>query len=251
MGYTYEMLKTDLIFMAIAYAYVFLTILVPVALKKRGLFSKFVARKMVHLFAGLVVLIVPFFNFPFFAVITAGSLTLVTYFSQKHSNVKMLKDLYESISEEQEEPAGRLIGPFNYCLSITILITLFAFMAPDRFYFPIAGILIMIISDTLASIVGKRYGTIGISFPWTHSTRSLEGSSIFFGSAFLLCSFSFTLFGLINSQHQRPLTVETVLTYSLITSASATIIELLSPSTYDDLTVPIGATIVIFVLTLL
>ena len=29
--------------------------------------------------------------------------------------------------------------------------------APNQLYFPIAGILIMIIADTLASIVGKRY----------------------------------------------------------------------------------------------
>jgi phytol kinase len=250
-GYTHEMLRIDLIVMAIAYAYVFITILIPVALKKKGFISKFVARKTVHLFAGLVVLIVPFFNLAFFAVIIASSLTTLTYFSQNKSKVKMLKELYDSISEEQEEPAGRLIGPFNYCLSITILVTLFAFMAPDQFYFPIAGILIMIISDTLASIVGKKYGKVIISLPWTHSRRTLEGSSIFFGSAFLLCLFSFMFFGLINPINQKPIAFETALTFSLITSALATIIELASPSTYDDLTVPIGTTIIIFILTLL
>jgi phytol kinase len=251
MVYNYEMLRIDLIVMAIAYGYVFLTILIPVALKKKDLISKFVARKMVHLFAGLIILIVPFFNLPFFAVIIASSLTILTYFSQKRSRVKMLKDLYDSISEEQEEPVGRLIGPFNYCLSITILVTLFAFIAPDQFYFPIAGILIMIIADTLASMVGKKYGKINISLPWTHSMRTLEGSSTFFVSAFLLCLFSFTFFGLINPLNQKPLALESVLIFALITSALATIIELVSPSSYDDLTVPIGTTIIIFILTLL
>ncbi len=240
----------DLILMGIAYTYVLLTILIPVGLKKKDIVSKFVARKIVHLFAGLVVLIVPYFNWPFFAVIIAGTLTVMTYFSQKESKVKQLKDLYDSISEEQEEKAGRLTGPFNYCLSITSLVTIFAIFAPHQFYFPIAGILIMIIADTLASMIGKRYGKINISLPWTNSKRTLEGSLTFFGSAFLLCLFSFAFFGLINPVNQIPLALESVLLFALITSALATIIELVSPSTLDDLTVPIGTTIIIFILTL-
>jgi hypothetical protein len=58
-------------------------------------------------------------------------------------------------------------------------------------------------------------------------------------------------FGLINPLNQKPIAFDTALIFSLITSALATIIELASPSTYDDLTVPIGTTIIIFILTLL
>ena len=108
----------------------------------------------------------------------------------------------------------------------------------------------MIVADTLASIIGKRWGKIGISLPWTNSKRTLEGSLTFFATAYLLCFLSFFLFGLLIPNFQDPLSLPTVLIYSLITSLIATFIELISPSTYDDLTVPIGSTIIIYLLSL-
>jgi dolichol kinase len=179
----------------------------------------------------------------------------MTYFSSKESNVKALKDLYDAIGEEAEEGVGMrkrsfLQGPFHYAVSITLLVTIFSIIAPDKMYFPIAGILIMIISDTLASMVGKKYGKIKIKFSWT-SERSLEGSITFFSTAFLLCLFCFSFYGIINPLTQQPLSVEQVLLYSLITSALGTVIELLSPSTWDDLSVPIATTLIIFLLSLI
>ena len=251
MAYTIDSLLVDLMLIGIAYLYVFAAILIPVGLKKKDKITKFTARKMVHLFAGLVVLIVPFFIWPIWAIFIAASLTITTYFSQKDSSVKALKDLYDAIGEEAEEKPGYLQGPFHYCLSITSLIAFFAIVAPDQMYLPIAGILIMIIADTLASMIGKKYGKREINLSWTGTTRTLEGSLTFFTSAFLLCLFSFMFFGLINPLNQRPLTLELVLLYSLITSALGTIIELISPSTWDDLTVPIATTFIIFLLTLI
>ena len=142
-------LLQDLLLLFLTYLYVFITIIIPVQLKKRNKISKFTARKMVHLLAGLSVLTTPFFTWPYFAVLIAGSLTILTYFSSKEAKVKTLKDLYDTIGEEAEEQLKRkfLQGPFNYCLSITILITIFVIFAPHQLYFPIAGILIMIIKD--------------------------------------------------------------------------------------------------------
>ena len=126
-----------------------------------------------------------------------------------------------------------------------------AIFAPDQFYFPIAGVLIMIVADTLASVIGKRWGRVSLCLKYTNSKRTLEGSLTFFGTAYLLCFISFYLFGLLIPTFQDPLNLPTILVYSLITSAIATIIELISPSTYDDLTVPIGSTLIIYFLTLL
>jgi hypothetical protein len=63
-NYTLADFLDDLALVGIAYGYVLMTILIPVFLKKRNLVSKFIARKIVHLFAGLVVLIVPFLPCP-------------------------------------------------------------------------------------------------------------------------------------------------------------------------------------------
>ena len=241
----------DLLLLLLTYIYVFATILIPVELKKRDKITKFQARKMVHLFAGLSILITPFFTWPWWGVILASSMTVLTFFSSKKSKVKQLRDLYDSIGEEAEEKAGYLQGPFHYCLSITILITLFAIIAPDQMYFPIAGILLMIISDTLASVIGKKYGKRKIKLPWVNTTRTLEGSLTFFVSGFILCFIAFMFLGVTNPITQIHISLEAALLYSLITSILATIIELISPSTYDDLTVPILTSLIIFLITLI
>lgn len=241
----------DLLVLLLTFSYVFATILIPVQLKKRDKITKFQARKAVHLFAGLSVFACPYFTWPWWAVIMAGSMTILTFLSSKKSKVKQLKDLYDAIGEEAEEKVGRLMGPFNYCLSILILVTIFVIIAPEQLYFPIAGILLMIISDTLASVVGKKYGKIKIKIPWLSTTRTLEGSLVFFISGFVLCFIAFTFLGVSNPITQIHLTLEVALLYSLITSALATIIELASPSTYDDLTVPIFTTLTIFLITLI
>ncbi len=241
----------DLVLVGIAYAYVLITILIPVYLKKKDIISKFHARKIVHLFTGLVVLIVPFFILPLHAVFIALSLTVIIYFSSKDSSVKQLKEFYDSIGEEAEETVGRLQGPFYYSISITFLIAIFVLLAPDRLYFTLCGILIMIISDTLASFIGKKYGKININIAYTGTKRTLEGSLTFFLSAFLLCFSAFYFFGLFNPVNQQALTFNLVFTYTLVTALAGTLVELLSPSTLDDLTVPIATTMVIYMLSLI
>ncbi len=244
---------TDFGIVGITFFYVLLAIFIPLLLYKKDKISKFTARKSVHMFAGLAILSSPFYFWPFWPTIIAGTLTVFVYFSSKESKVKQLKDLYDAISEEQEEGLKRafLQGPFFYCLSITSLVLIFGIFAPDQFYFPIAGVLIMIVADTLASVIGKRWGKISLSLSWTNSERTLEGSLTFFISAFILCFLSFFLFGLLIPTFQEPLALPTVLIYSLITSTIATIIELISPSTFDDLSVPIGSTLIIYLLTLI
>ena len=253
MVYSLENFLYDIGVVGIAFLYVLLAIFIPLILYKKEKISKFTARKVVHMFAGLVILTSPFYIWPFWPAIIAGIFTLLVYFSSKESKVKQLKDLYDAISEEQEEHLNRafLQGPFFYCISITLLIFIFGIFAPNQFYFPIAGILIMIVADTLASVIGKRWGKISLSLAWTNSKRTLEGSLTFFVTAFLLCFLSFFLFGLLIPDIQEPLSFDIIIIYSLITSAIATVIELVSPSTYDDLTVPLFSTLIIYLLTLL
>ncbi|MFX0070336.1 MAG: hypothetical protein ACFFAO_04520, partial [Candidatus Hermodarchaeota archaeon] len=123
MSYFDEYLLQDVFLVFLTYAYIMLTIVIPVQLKKRDKISKFTARKMVHLLAGLSVLSTPFFVWPYWAVVIAGSLTILVFFSSKESKVKKLKELYDTIGEEAEEKVGYLQGPFHYCISILILVT--------------------------------------------------------------------------------------------------------------------------------
>ena len=247
-NYTGAELLHDLILAGFAYGYILATILIPVLLEKNNVISKYIARKIIHFFTGMVILIVPFFILPLHAVIIALSLTIAVYFSARHSSIKHLQELYEAIGEEAEEKAGWLQGPFYYSLSITLLFAIFTLIAPYQLYFPICGILIMIISDSLASVAGKKYGRIKIAFSYTGSQRTLEGSLAFFISAFLICYGAFYYYGLFNPNSQKILTLDLVLIYSMITALAGTIFELLSPSTTDDLVVPLATTAVIYLL---
>jgi phytol kinase len=247
-SYTLNDFFYDLAIAGIAYGYVILTILIPVYLKKKNLISRFHARKSVHLFTGLVVLIVPFFILPLFAVFIALSLTIAVFFSSRDSSVRQLKELYESIGEEAEERAGRLQGPLFYSISITLLFFIFVLLAPDQLYFPICGIMIMNISDSLASVAGKKFGKVIIDIPYTGTKRTIEGSMIFYLSAFLLCVSVFYYFGIVNPISQQILTLNLVIAFSLVTAFVGTVIEILSPSALDDLTVPLATTLAIFLL---
>ncbi len=242
---------SDLLLVLLTYIYVFATILIPVYLKKKDKISKFQARKGVHLFAGLSVFTTPYFEWPWWAIVIAGSLTVLVFMSSKKSKIKQLKELYETIGEEAEENVGYLQGPFHYCISITFLLLIFVIFAPSQMYFPLSAILLMIISDTLASVIGKRYGKHNIKIPWIKGIRTLEGSLAFFISGYILCMIAFTLLGVTNPITQMHISFLDALLYSLIASALATLIELFSPSTWDDLTVPILTTIIIFLLTLI
>ena len=242
-------LVADLILTGIALIYVFACVLIPEILQKRGIVSKFVARKTVHLLTGLAIFITPYLSIPWFAVALAASMVVVTYRSSKNSSNPMLRDLYNSIGEEAEEQKGYLQGPFHYTLAITILIAIFSVVFQvggwSLFYVPIAGILIMIISDSLAAIAGKRWGRHELHVPWIHSKRTLEGSLAFFISGFALTLFSFFMFGVWlpgNSVHLMPLNAFIL---SIIMTGMGTVIEGISPSTWDDLTIPLATTAII------
>jgi phytol kinase len=242
----------DLMFTGCALLYVLAWVLIPEILQKKGVISKFVARKLVHLFAGLAIIIAPFLTIPWFAVALAALMTLVTLKSSKHSSMAAFKGLYDAIGEEAEESKGYLQGPFHYALAITVLITGFAVIyqitAYSLFYLPIAGILIMIISDTLASIIGKRWGKHEIKVPWIKTRRTVEGSLAFLASAWVLCFIAFIVFGTILPGHSIVLRVPDAIILSVVTAVAGTLVELVSPSVWDDITVPIATTAIVTIL---
>lgn len=240
---------TDILLVLSTFVYVGIIFFVVKFLKNKGYISKFIARKIIHLTAGLSVLVMPFFSWPFWGSIISFLIMITMYFSRKRSKIGVLKDSYEMISEQAEERVGFLEGPFHYALAIFILVTLFSFLAPHRLYLPIAGILIMIVSDTLAAIIGKKFGgKLKITLPITHTTRSLAGSLTFFVSAFILAFTSFWLLGAGYIGSQDSISSNLIFPFSIITAFVATVVELLSPSTWDDLTVPIASTLIVYFL---
>lgn len=241
----------DLIILVGTVGYIFAVIYIPKKLKDQGKISKFVARKLVHTFAGLSIFITPYLQYPVFALVITGLMAIFTYKSGKRAKVKLLRELYEAIGERQEEKKGYLQGPFHYCLAIMILVAIFTvdnfLTGENRFYYAIAAALVMIISDTLAAIIGKRYGTHKVTFARFNTTRSLEGSMTFLISAWIVCFSSYALFGHLIPGYSNVLEWGQIFVLTTVTAVFATLVELFSPSTWDDLTVPI-VTVLLMVL---
>ena len=101
----------------------------------------------------------------------------------------------------------------------------------------------MMFADTTASIVGKRYGKHRISIPYIGSKRTIEGSIAFFVTA-IICSFPvFFIIGQVIPGFSTVLTTIQVIILTLVISGISTLLELFSPSKYDDLIIPLGASI--------
>ena len=236
--------RSDLLIILGITIYTLLSIIIPKILKEKNKISKFTARKIIHSFSGLGVLSAPYLNFPFLAFLFALLMTALVRLSNNKSKAKPLKELYNAISEDEELKLGYLQGPYAYCLAISILVFAFIFFS-DKFYIPISSILTMMYADTFAAFIGRRYGKHHIDIPWVGNKRTLEGSASFFTVSIILSLFVFFFFGKILPGNSMILTGEQVILLSFLLSIVSTILELLSPSKYDDIIVPLGSTLIV------
>ena len=93
-------------------------------------------------------------------------------------------------------------------------------------YICITAITIALISDSLAALYGQKYGRITLI-----NNRTLEGSYIF-----CISTFTILYFFLLNN-----------LILLIIFSILITLVELLTPSKYDNFTIPIFSSIIIYI----
>ncbi|MHA1776844.1 MAG: diacylglycerol/polyprenol kinase family protein [Promethearchaeota archaeon] len=245
-----DLIKKDLIITTVILIYLTLTIFIPKILKEKNIISKYSARKIIHSFSGLAILITPYLTYTIIAAIIALLMTFLTRESKDKSKAKPLRELFAAISEEEELKLGYLQGPFAYCLSITVLMFTFTFF-PSKFYFPISAILIMMFADTSASFIGRKYGKHHIYISWVGTKRTIEGSVTFFTVALACSLISFFFYGRWFVGHSSPLNLSEILLYSFTVSVFSTILELISPSKYDDLIIPLGSTIFLVILALI
>ena len=243
-------LQFDFILLACAFLYVAIIIGISIILKKTDIITSHAARKIVHLFAGFAVFIVPFLKFsPFLALIISVSVLIFTRFAGPKN---IGKPVFEAIAEKDEHEKGYLSGPFSYALAINILVFIFSFPSAVRyFYFPASSIMVMMISDTAAAWIGRKWGKHKIDLKYTKTVRTVEGSLTMFITAFILSFFGFSFFG-----HWFPNSVQEMEYYwiavlSLLLAVNSTVVEIFSPSNIDDLTVPITGCLLTFGLTVL
>lgn len=210
----------DLIIIGLVTLYVVIVYTIPILLYKKNKIQKRTARMIIHFFSGLSIISLFFANNKWLYLIASGLITLFLYASRKQTPI--LKHIFNSMNEEEEKKY--LQGPVLYGVSITYLI-FFSIIINDNII-PLVSTLILIISDPLAAIVGKKYGKN--IFSRLSNNRSFEGSiSMLFSNAIIISIF----FGFSMK--------------SLAISFILTIVELISPSKIDDFSLPFSASLLL------
>lgn len=184
-----------------------------------------IARKIVHIGAGHVILIAWWQRIPtIWGVAASLGVSLLTLLSYRYP-------LFPSISG-----VGRKSwGTFFYALSMAILIAVYW---PQQPAFAILGILIMTWGDGLAALVGKRFGR----HPYVlwGSKKSWEGSLTMAGVSSMVTLFVLWLtFG----WHQHLWLITPTV------GVAAMALETFSWRGVDNLTVPLGSATLCFLLT--
>lgn len=232
-------MPNDLVIISIVSLYTITTLALPVYLETIHKVNNYIARKVIHSFSGLGVFAINYLQNPKFALLLALIIAGTTFFSRKDSPITLLRKFYKAISENEEKRLGYLQGPFAYSIAIVLVIVI-SILLPGKHYFAISALMIMIFADTAASVVGKKYGKTKVRVPYIGDKRSLEGSIAFFVTAFFVCLLTFYLTGNAIPGTSAPLEVGQIILYSGVIGFVGTIFELLSPSKWDDLIIPIG-----------
>lgn len=222
-------LQVNLIVMAACYLYI-ISVIVIAGYLKRGTLSPKGSRKFLHAMIGNLPLIMPYFTQSIFPFLVASPFILVTFLATPYSPVPWISEKLSALSDITEE--GHHTGLMLYAISYTAL----AYLYGTRPYIVAAGIFPMAYGDSAAALVGMRYGRRRIG------SKSLEGSAgMFLGSLIsLLLGMAYFSgiygFGLVDQ-----------LVPVLLVSIVVTVVELISPSGLDNITVPIlGALTFIF-----
>jgi phytol kinase len=214
-------LQANLLIMAACYLYVVLVIFIASYLK-RGILSPKTSRKFLHAMIGNLPLIMPYFTQSIFPFLVASPFILVTYLVTPYSPFPWISEKLSGLSDITEE--GHHTGLVLYAISYSVL----AYFFGTQPYVVAAGIFPMAYGDSIAALVGMRYGRRKIG------SKSLEGSAgMFFGSfislllgmAYFSSFYGFSLFD----------QVVPVFLVSLV----VTVIEFFSPSGLDNIAVPI------------
>lgn len=198
---------------AVVYIFIFL---IGEVVKKRMPTQSEISRKAVHLLGGLTAMSFPYFISSHWTILAlALSFCSIVIITKR-------KGLLKSVHGVERKSYGGIYYP--------IAIYLIFLMAGNRPVIYFTSILVMTVSDTLAALVGGKYGTI--KFDVEGNIKSLEGSVVFFFVTFLCIHLPL----LLATDIAR---IDSVL-IAFIIAMLVTGLEAISLSGSDNLIVPFG-----------
>lgn len=231
------MTTQDWIGLGTSYAYASgLLVLAEVIRRWRGYPQDF-TRKIVHIGAGMWVFgVLALFDTWYIGVIPFASFIGINYILWRYK-------VLESMDAADSTP-----GTVYFALAITILFVLLwrKGLPGDRGHIAAAGAMAMTWGDSLASIVGRRFGRRRYTI--MGGTRSLEGSAAMLAASLIAMSLTILLVpGSALAPTATPHSPGVALAAALAGALVATAAEAVSPAGTDNLSVPLLAAGAVFV----
>ena len=154
--------------------------------------------------------------------------------------------MFEVMARDVDYLSGHIWGPFLYAISITVLVSAFTLIPSLTFVFviPASGLTAMYLGDGLAPLIGGKYGKH--SYTIGKATRTIEGSLVVFIASTLGAVFCFLFFDWWVTGGIPLFTSGQVVILAFTCGIIATLIEGISPSGTDNITVPILTTAILF-----
>lgn len=217
------MININFIALIISFLFVFLIIILGTILEKKKIVSKEGSRKFIHISVANWWFIYMFmFNNIWYGIIPPITFIILNIFSYKYKLI-----------DSMERDESNTLGTVYYPISLLILV-IYSYITNDKV---IGGISILILGygDGLAAVFGKRYNKIKI-----FNDKTLSGAVTVFLVSIIISTVFLMLF--------KEIKTSKLILVVLITSLSATGLELFTKKGLDNLTIPIGLTAILYVL---
>ena len=223
-------MDNNLLGIIISLLFVFCIIGISTILTKRKIISGEASRKFIHIgVCNWWIIAMIFFDNRYYAAIVPALFVVINYISYK----------YQVIEAMERDGGKKDLGTVYYAISLLIL-ALFTVGEGNNGYIGALGILTMGYGDGLAAVVGTFKGTkytlIG------ENLKSKEGT-------FTMLVVTFTVITLVLGIC-TDIAIVGVILYSLGLSIVATLLELFTPHGLDNLTVPIGVSLIYYLVSI-
>ena len=220
------MAQRDIIGLVVSYVFAFGLLAITTFVQRWRHYPQEFTRKIVHIGAGMWIFgILALFENWYWGIVPTATFIFFNYISYKFKLVKAM-DL------DEDTP-----GTVYFAFSITLLLALF--WSRNQAWIAVAGVMAMTWGDAFASIIGRGWGKHRY-FVARHQ-RSFEGSAAMFG-------FSGVAILLVLSLFNTGLNALQIVSFSVFVALVATFVEAISLAGLDNIFVPIGSSLVLFVL---
>ena len=206
---------------------------------KKG-WSPYFTRRIIHLFAGDSIIVLPLFKHPLYPILVTVILALMVLVGLSRPNNPLSKTMVVS-----EYDKLHVYGPLYYIISILVLV-LFFYNKPEVV---VAATMIMAWGDGFASLVPaileRKHMIFNRGVKWR---KSVEGSLSMFFFGFLGAIVGLALMMLLTGYSVN---LAVMIPEILVACTVATIVELLSVgvlASFDNFTVPFTAAIILALL---